>query len=73
MNDVMIAATPNCLLLGMWHANHLINSHVIGKSENQTLPKKHETRFSEWNGDISDIRTDLSYEFPVSKMESMNA
>ena len=48
-NDVMIAATLHWLLLDMWHINHLINSHVIGKSENQTLPKKHETRFYEWN------------------------
>ena len=39
-NDVMIAATLHWLLLPMWHANHLINSYVIGKSENQTLPKK---------------------------------
>ena len=49
-NDVMIAATLHWLLLAMWHANFLINSHDIGKSENQTLPKKHETRFYEWNG-----------------------
>ena len=49
-NDVMIAATLHWLLLVMWHANHLINSHVIGKSENHTLPKKRETRFYEWNG-----------------------
>ena len=47
-NDVMIAATLHWLLLAMWHANHLINSHVIGKSENQYLPKKHETCFYEW-------------------------
>ena len=49
-NDVMIATTLHWLLLAMWHANHLINSHVIDKSENYTLPKKHETRFYEWNG-----------------------
>ena len=49
-NDVMIAATLHWLLLVMWHANHLINSHVIGKPDNQYLPKKHETRFYEWNG-----------------------
>ena len=45
MNDVMIAATLHWLLLAMWSANHLSNSLVIGKSENQTLPKKLETRF----------------------------
>ena len=49
-NDVMIAATLHWLLLAMWHANHLINSHVIGKSENEYLPKKHKTHFYEWNG-----------------------
>ena len=46
----MIAATLHWLLLAMWHANHLINSHVIGKLENHTSPKKHEARFYEWNG-----------------------
>ena len=52
INDVMImwchvviADTCHWLLLAMWHANHLINSHMIGKAENQTLPKIHETRF----------------------------
>ena len=30
MNDVMLAVTFHWLLLAMWHANHMITSHVIG-------------------------------------------
>ena len=66
MNDVMIAASLNWLPLAMWHANHLINSHVIGKSENQTLPKKHATRLYKWNGTFrmfGQIRV-ISYRYP---------
>ena len=65
-NNVMIAATLHWLLLAMWHANHLINSHVIGKLENQYLPKKHETRFYEWNGafrTFGQIRV-MSFRYP---------
>ena len=63
---MMIAATLHWLLLAMWHANHLINSNVIGKSENQYLPKKHETRFYEWNGafrTFGQIRV-MSFRYP---------
>ena len=62
----MIAATLNWLLLAMWHANHLSNSHVIGKLENQTLPKKHDVRFYEWNGTFrtfGQIRV-MSFQYP---------
>ena len=65
-DDVMIVATLHWLLLAMWHANHLINSHVIGKSENQYLPKKHETLFYEWNGafrTFGQIRV-MSFRYP---------
>ena len=39
MDDVMIVATFHWLLLAKRHANHLINSHVIGKLENLVSPK----------------------------------
>ena len=39
-NDIMIEATLHWLLLAMWQANHLINSHVIGKSENHIIYRK---------------------------------
>ena len=71
-NDVMIAATLHWLLLAMWHVNHSINSHVIGKSENQYLPKKTRDTFLLMKWSISNVWTDSSYELPISKVESMH-
>ena len=64
-NDVMIVATFHWLLHAMWHANHLKYS-CIGKSKNQTLLKKHEARFYEWNGafwKFGQIRV-ISFRYP---------
>ena len=68
----MIAATLHWLLIAMWHANHLINSHGISESENQTLPKN--TRHVFMNEmEHFNVPTDSKYELPVSEMESMYA
>ena len=46
--------------------HRLANSHVIGKSENHTLPKKHKTSFYEWNGAFCTFRQIrvMSFRYP---------
>ena len=66
MYDVMIVATFHWLLFAMWHANHW-----LVKSGNSVSPKKTHDVFLWMKWNISGLRTDSSYEFPVLKMESM--